>query len=66
MFKQWRVKFKLLVLSFTQRLVVADNVAFQIPPLLKHKRYAQDNAQFQNTFDILAISKLSLRLTWTQ
>jgi hypothetical protein len=35
MFKQWRVKFKLLVLSFTQRLVVADSVVFQIPPLLK-------------------------------
>ena len=41
MFTQWRVKFKFLVLSFKQRSVVADSLAFQIPPLRKHKRYIQ-------------------------
>ncbi len=38
MFTQWRVKFKFLVLCFKQRSVVADSLAFQIPPLRKHKR----------------------------
>ena len=47
MFKQWRVKFKFLVLSFKQRLVVADSVVFQIPPLLKHKRCKQGTRSFE-------------------
>jgi TonB family protein len=72
MFKQWRVTLKFLVLSFTQRLVAADSLVFQIPPLLKHKRCAEpfldslDYKQNMGRITILGTLLFITTLTYSQ